>query len=34
MPDKREEKHFIKEKIKDKPLNKKKVLQKGIGTMV
>ncbi len=32
MPDKREEKHFIKEKIKDKPLNKKKVLQKGIAT--
>ncbi len=29
MPQK-EEQHFIREKIKDKPLNKKKILQKGI----
>lgn len=32
MPDKKDEQHFIKEKIKDKPLNKKKVFQKGIAT--
>lgn len=32
MPDKNEEQHFIKEKIKDKPLNKKKLLHKGIAT--
>ncbi len=33
MPPKNEGKHFIKEKIKDKPLNKKKVLHKGIATI-
>ncbi len=32
MPDKKEGQHFIKEKIKDKPLNKKKVFQKCIAT--
>lgn len=33
MPPKNEGKHFIKEKIKDKPLNKKKIVHKGIATI-
>lgn len=33
MPYKNEEPHFIKEKIKDKPVNKKQFLQKGIATI-
>lgn len=33
MPHKNGDQHFITEKIKDKPLNKKKLLQKGIATI-
>lgn len=33
MPYKNEQPHFIKEKIKDKPVNKKQLLQKGIATI-
>lgn len=33
MPYKNEEQHFIKEKIKDKPMNKKQMIQKGIATI-
>ena len=33
MPYKNEEQHFIKEKIKDKPINRKQILQKGIATI-
>lgn len=30
MPYKNEGQHFIKEKIKDKPVNKKQLIQKGL----
>lgn len=33
MPYKNEEQHFIKEKIKDKPINRKQILQKGMATI-
>ena len=33
MPYKNDEQHFIKEKIKDKPVNKKQLLQKGMATI-
>ena len=33
MPYKNEEQHFIKEKIKDKPVSRKQLLQKGIATV-
>lgn len=33
MPYKNEEQHFIKEKIKDKPINRKQILQKGMLTI-
>ena len=33
MPYKNDEQHFIKEKIKDKPVNKKQLIQKGIATI-
>lgn len=33
MPYKNEEQHFIKEKIKDKPVSKKQLVQKGIATI-
>ncbi len=33
MPYKNEEQHFIKEKIKDKPISKKQLVQKGIATI-
>lgn len=33
MPNKNEEQNFIREKIKDKPLNKKKIFHKGIATI-
>lgn len=33
MPPKNEGKHFIKEKIKDKPVNKRKIIHKGIATI-
>lgn len=33
MPYKNDEQHFIKEKIKDKPVNRKQLLQKGIATI-
>lgn len=33
MPYKNEEQHFIKEKIKDKPVSKKQLLQRGIATV-